>query len=46
MTLAISHPLDLLAEQTIAGMMQVLKSPESGSFTSILPFELHTRENI
>jgi LacI family transcriptional regulator len=46
MTLAISHPLDLLAEKTIIGMIHVRKAPESGSFTSILPFEIHTRENI
>lgn len=46
MTLAISHPLDMLAEKTISGMIQVLKSPFGGSYTSILPFDIHTRESI
>jgi LacI family transcriptional regulator len=45
-TLLISHPLKELASRTIEGMLQALRNPENGSVTSILPFEIYTRENI
>jgi len=47
LSMVISHPLQQLAEKTIAGMIKaksddVAKNPE----TVILPFDIYTRENI
>jgi LacI family transcriptional regulator len=39
LTFVISHPL--------AGMVRAVSTPsEGGNFTTILPFEIYTRENI
>lgn len=47
LTLVITHPLSLLAERTIAGMIQALTAkPQTGSIAHVLPFEIYTRENI
>lgn len=47
LTLVISHPLAQFADQAIAGMIKAVDSkPEGGNFTSILPFDIYTRENI
>ena len=47
MTVAIAHPLRLLAERAIRGMMRAISAPdEAGMLTSIVPFEIYTRENI
>jgi LacI family transcriptional regulator len=47
MTLAIAHPLARLADEAIAGMIRAVGAKgEGGSYTSILPFEIYTRENI
>ncbi|MES2666922.1 MAG: LacI family DNA-binding transcriptional regulator [Pseudomonadota bacterium] len=47
MTVAISHPLKLMAQETVTGMMQACASRSgAGNWTSIIPFEIYTRENI
>jgi LacI family transcriptional regulator len=47
LTLVISHPLTRLADETIAGMIKAVNSKaESTNYTSVLPFDLYTRENI
>jgi LacI family transcriptional regulator len=47
LTLVISHPLPLLADAAIAGMIRAsAPSPDAGNQTTILPFEIFTRENI
>lgn len=47
MTFAISHPLNRLADETLTGMVRSLKAKGGGgNFTSVLPFEIYTRENI
>ena len=47
LTLVISHPLPLLADAAIAGMIRASgPSPDAGNQTTILPFEIFTRENI
>ena len=47
LTLVISHPLPMLADATIAGMVKAAAiSPDAGNQTTVLPFELYTRENI
>lgn len=47
MTFAISHPLNRLADEALTGMVRSLKSKGGdGNFTSVLPFEIYTRENI
>ncbi len=47
MTLAICHPLQRLAHHLIDGMCRAaMNRAPGGSFTSILPFEIYTRENI
>jgi LacI family transcriptional regulator len=47
LTLVISHPLPLLAERTIAGMVHALTAkPPSAGVSHVLPFELYTRESI
>ena len=45
MTLVISHPLDRLAREAIDGMIRASTTP-GGNHTSIVPFEIFTRENI
>ena len=45
MTLVISHPLGALARDAIDGMIRACASPGSNQ-TSIVPFEIFTRENI
>ncbi len=47
MTFVISHPLARLAEEALSGMVRALKvKGGDGNFTSVLPFEIYTRENI
>jgi len=46
LTMVISHPLARIAEQTISGMVQALSPHNEANFTTILPFDLYTRENI
>lgn len=47
MTVAISHPLKLMAEETVSGMIRACEAKsKSGNWTSIIPFEIYTRENI
>ncbi len=47
MTFAISHPLNRLAEETLSGMVRSVKAKGGdGNFTSVLPFDIYTRENI
>jgi LacI family transcriptional regulator len=45
MTLVISHPLAQLAREAIAGMVSACTTQGSNQ-TSIVPFEIYTRENI
>lgn len=45
MTLVISHPLDRLAREVMGGMIRACTTPGLNQ-TSIVPFELFTRENI
>ncbi len=45
MTLVISHPLDRLAREAIDGMIRACANPGSNQ-TSIVPFEIYTRENL
>ena len=47
LTMVISNPLDLLASETIAGMIRACKAPsEHGRQIAVLPFDIYTRENI
>jgi LacI family transcriptional regulator len=47
LTMVISHPLARLADETIAGMIRAtMAAPHAGAQTTILPFEVFTRENI
>jgi LacI family transcriptional regulator len=47
MTLAICHPLPQLAHRLIDGMCRATSAATAGgNYTSILPFELYTRESI
>lgn len=45
MTLVISHPLARLAQEVVGGMVRACIQP-GGNQTSIVPFEIYTRENI
>lgn len=45
MTLVISHPLARLARDAIDGMVRACTT-RGGNQTSIVPFEIHTRENV
>lgn len=45
MTLVISHPLNRLAREAIDGMIRACASPGTNQ-TSIVPFDMFTRENI
>lgn len=47
LTMVLGHPLERLAQETITGMLRVIKfGAESGKLITILPFETHTRESI
>jgi LacI family transcriptional regulator len=47
LTVVIAHPLARLASETISGMIKASKAPaEFGKQTTVLPFEIYTRENI
>ncbi len=47
LTVVISHPLQRLAETTVANMIRAIPSDAGmGNQTVILPFDIHTRENI
>lgn len=47
MTFAISHPLNRVAEEALSGMVRSAKAKGGdGAYTSVLPFEIYTRENI
>ena len=47
LTLVISHPLERLSDEVMSGMIKALNTrPKGGTFTSVLPFEIYTRENI
>ena len=47
MTFVISHPLNRLADEALAGMVRSVKAKGGGgNFTSVLPFEIYTRESI
>jgi LacI family transcriptional regulator len=47
LTFVISHPLDRLAREAIDRMKRAASEPTDGAnHTSILPFEIYTRENI
>lgn len=47
LTLVISHPLERLAGDAIDGMMKACNSRgEGGNWTSVVPFEIFTRENL
>lgn len=47
LTLSISHPLALIARETITRMIRAATSNETNaSFTKIVPFDLYTRENV
>jgi LacI family transcriptional regulator len=47
MTFAIAHPLDKLADHAIDGMVRSLGAKnKGGNYTSVLPFEIYTRENL
>ena len=46
LTLAISHPLERMARDLIHGMIKACTSRHGGNWTSVSPFEMHTRENI
>jgi LacI family transcriptional regulator len=47
MTLAIAHPLRRLADEAITGMIRAANAPNGpANYTSIIPFEIFTRENI
>ena len=47
LTFVIAHPLARLAEEVIARMIRAVGSASrEGNYTSILPFEIFTRENI
>jgi LacI family transcriptional regulator len=47
MTFVISHPLDRLADEAVGGMIRAAGArSEGGNYTSVLPFDIFTRENI
>lgn len=47
LTLVISHPLERLARDAISGMVRACSSRSGeGNWTSIVPFEIFTRENL
>lgn len=46
LTLAIAIPVDRLAARAIAGMLGACTARAGGNWTSIVPFEIYTKENI
>jgi LacI family transcriptional regulator len=47
LTLVISHPLERLSDEVMSGMIKALNMhPKARTFTSVLPFDIYTRENI
>jgi len=47
LTFVIAHPLARLANEVMAGMVRAVSAPnEGGNVTTILPFDIYTRENI
>ncbi len=44
MTLGISHPLERHAREAVDGMIRACRNPSSNQ-TSIVPFDIYTREN-
>jgi LacI family transcriptional regulator len=47
LTLVISHPLERLSDEMMSGMINALNThPKGRTFTSVLPFDIYTRENI
>jgi LacI family transcriptional regulator len=47
LTFVISHPLERLADEAMSGMIKALNARSEGrTFTSVLPFDIYTRENI
>ena len=47
LTLVISHPLERLSDEVMSGMIKALNmGPKGRTFTSVLPFDIYTRENI
>jgi LacI family transcriptional regulator len=47
LTLVLHHPLERLARDTINGMFRAISAQsEAGNWTSVVPFEIYTRENI
>jgi LacI family transcriptional regulator len=47
LTLVISHPLERLSDEVMSGMIKALNTrPKGRTFTSVLPFDIYTRENI
>ena len=47
LTLSIAHPLARLAKETIAAMTKAVQAPNRvANYTSIVPFDIYTRENI
>ena len=47
LNLVISQPLERIADELVSGMIKALAArSESRTFTSVVPFEIYTRENI
>jgi LacI family transcriptional regulator len=47
MTLSIAHPVTRLCDTALAGMMRAVNDrSDSGNYTTVLPFDLYTRENL
>lgn len=47
LTLVIAHPMARMGEVAISGMIRASSQrTETANYTSILPFEIYTRENI
>ena len=47
MTFAISHPLQRLGDEAVAGMIRAVNAKsDTGNFTCVLPFDIFTRENL
>lgn len=47
LTLSTSHPLARLAKETINAMTKAVQTPNRvANYTSIVPFDIYTRENI
>lgn len=47
LTMIIAHPLQRMAEATVSGMIKATTAePGAGKQTTVLPFDIYTRENI